>query len=143
MEQFKRIVSWNVNGLRSVINKNFYEFLKDYKPDVLCLQETKIYDSVCPQIEEFKYTYFNHCTSRKGYSGTAVLSNIEPLSIRLLDVDKEHPEGRIIITEFKSFFLIKKYFQKSKNYHKKQPKTNKKFDKNIKKLVSIFSLLIN
>jgi len=135
IEDFKRIVSWNVNGLRSIISKNFHEFLKDYDPDILCLQETKIYDSVCPKIEEFKYTYFNHCTSKKSYSGTAILSNIEPLSIRLLDVDKEHPEGRIIIAEFKSFFLINTYVPNSKGELQRLPYRIQIWDKAIRSIL--------
>lgn len=110
-----KIVSWNVNGLRSVLSKNFYDFVKTEQPDILCLQETKTYKQVCPKVDSFKYCYFNHCEIKKGYSGTAILSQIEPLSVRTLDIDKEHPEGRIIVAEFKTFYLINTYVPNAKS----------------------------
>ena len=135
MENFKHIVSWNVNGLRSILEKNFYDFLQNYTPDILCLQETKIYESVCPKIDAFKYTYFNHCEIKKGYSGTAIFSQIEPLSIRILDVDKEHPEGRIIIAEFKSFFLINTYVPNSKAELQRLPYRIQVWDKALRSIL--------
>ncbi len=135
MKNFKHIVSWNVNGLRSILEKNFYDFLQNYKPDILCLQETKIYESVCPKIDAFKYVYFNHCEVKKGYSGTAILSQIEPLSIRILDVDKEHPEGRIIIAEFKSFFLINTYVPNSKAELQRLPYRIQVWDKALRSIL--------
>ena len=84
-----KIISWNVNGLRAILDKNFYEFTQAYRPDILCLQETKIYAEVCPKIIGFKETYFNHCEIKKGYSGTAIFTQISPVSVRYLDVDME------------------------------------------------------
>lgn len=104
-----QLVTWNVNGLRAILSKNFYPFIHVYKPDILCLQETKVYSTVCPKIEGFKYVYFNHSEEKKGYSGTAILSQIEPLQVRCMDLDSQHPEGRIIIAEFATFYLINTY----------------------------------
>ena len=134
MEALK-IVSWNVNGLRSVIDKTFYDFIDKNKPDILCLQETKIYADVCPKIDAFKYTYFNHCEIKKGYSGTAIFSQIEPLSMRTLDVDPEHPEGRIMIAEYKSFYLINTYVPNSKSDLQRLPYRVQIWDKALRALL--------
>lgn len=110
-----QLITWNVNGLRAILTKNFYDFVKTYQPDVLCLQETKLYDTVCPKIDGFKYTYFNHCEIKRGYSGTAIFSQIEPINVRCMDVDEQSPEGRIIIAEFKAFYLINTYVPNSQS----------------------------
>ena len=73
-----RIFSWNVNGLRAVVKKNFYEFVEQYKPDVLCLQETRIPQKELAKIDlPFKYMQFGF-SEKPGYAGTAILSRIFP-----------------------------------------------------------------
>ena len=73
-----KIVSWNVNGLRAVMSKNFYEFVDAAKPDILCLQETKLPAELADSMEiPFKYKIFS-CAEKKGYSGTAIFSNVRP-----------------------------------------------------------------
>ena len=130
-----RIISWNVNGLRAILDKNFNAFLAAYQPDVLCLQETKVYAEVCPQMVGFKEFYFNHCETRKGYSGTAILSQISPISVRCLDVDIEHPEGRIIIAEYASFYLINTYVPNAKSDLQRLPYRVQIWDKAIRNLL--------
>ncbi len=72
-----KIFSWNVNGLRSVIKKNFYEFLEDYDIDVLCLQETRITEKDLAKVElNFKYKIFNFA-EKAGYSGTCIMSQVD------------------------------------------------------------------
>lgn len=109
----RKLVSWNVNGIRAILNKNFDTFIQQTQPDILCLQETKAYASVCPEVKQFKYVYFNHCEIKKGYSGTAIFSQIEPLAVRYFDVDSKHPEGRITLAEFPGFYLINTYVPNS------------------------------
>ena len=110
-----KIITWNINGLRSILRKNFHSFVAEHQPDILCLQETRVDEKSCPVIEGFSHTFFHHCTCKKGYSGTAIFSQISPLQVRYLDVDAEHPEGRIIVAEFPRFFLINTYVPNSQN----------------------------
>ncbi|MGX8717007.1 MAG: exodeoxyribonuclease III [bacterium] len=130
-----KIISWNVNGLRAILDKNFYAFTETYRPDILCLQETKIYADVCPKIEGFKEAYYNHCEIKKGYSGTAIFSQISPISVRNLDVDAEHPEGRIIIAEYASFYLINTYVPNSKGDLQRLPYRTQVWDEAMRKLL--------
>ena len=78
----QKLLSWNVNGLRAVLKKGFEEFLTTEAPDVLCLQETKISEDLVDQFtfEGYPYTYWN-CAEKKGYSGTAILSQTEPIEV--------------------------------------------------------------
>ena len=75
-----KIISWNVNGLRAIVGKNFLEFMKEEDPDIICLQETKIQaDQINLELEGY-HQYYNYA-EKKGYSGTAILSKPEPLSV--------------------------------------------------------------
>ncbi|MFH1744735.1 MAG: exodeoxyribonuclease III [bacterium] len=107
-----KILSWNVNGLRAVVKKGFEEFLADEKPDILCLQETKISASARASVEfDFKnYKEYLHPAERPGYSGTAVLVKDSLKDIKLLDKLKWDNEGRVQIFELKEFYLINSYF---------------------------------
>ena len=108
-----KIITWNVNGLRALMKKNFNSFVEAYRPDILCLQETKTYALVCPEIPFYKYTYFNHSEQKKGYSGTATFLQHPVVDVRCIDVDAQHPEGRILLTEFKNCYLINVYVPNS------------------------------
>jgi exodeoxyribonuclease-3 len=106
-----KIVSWNVNGIRAILSKkDFHEFVRKEKPDILCLQETKAHpDQVDHEFEDYEYHYWNSA-KRKGYSGTAVFSKIKPLSISYGMGIKEHDdEGRVITLEFPHFYLVNVY----------------------------------
>ncbi|MDR2664579.1 MAG: exodeoxyribonuclease III [Puniceicoccales bacterium] len=107
-----RIVSWNVNGLRSVLQKSYYDFLESYDPDVFCLQETKIGpQTALPDLGPFPYRYL-HCAGRPGYSGTAVLSKIPPRSYdcgTAPDGLLEPREGRVQLLDFGALFLLNVY----------------------------------
>ena len=124
-----RLVSWNVNGLRSVHNKGlFLPFIETLKPDIACLQETKAeqHQSVIdlPDFGE----YWNSSKGRKGYSGTAIFSKVKPLSTRLDFPDSivkkfnlgpdgygdPNGEGRVIAAEYKDFFMVNVYTPNSK-----------------------------
>ena len=75
-----KLVSWNVNGLRAVIGKDFYESVKALDPDVLCLQEIKMQKGQCAVDLPGYEQYFN-CADKKGYSGTAILTKSQPLNV--------------------------------------------------------------
>jgi exodeoxyribonuclease III len=107
------LVSWNVNGIRAVVKKNFFEFLDEYSPDVLCLQETKAHED---QLDETLltppgyYTYW-HSGERRGYSGTATFTKKKPKHIlRGTEIIPLDTEGRILMTEFPGFLLYNVYF---------------------------------
>jgi len=110
-----KIISWNVNGIRAVIKKGFYDFMDDYNPDIICLQETKASeDQVDLKLDEYPYKYWN-AAEKKGYSGTAIFSKIKPISITNdIGIDKHDQEGRVITAEFNNFFLVTVYTPNSK-----------------------------
>ncbi len=105
-----KIISWNVNGIRAILKKGFLDFIGNEKPDILCVQEIKAHPAQVDKIlSEYSYHFWNSA-ERPGYSGTAVFSNIKPLSIGYGKDEEEHlGEGRIICLEFKNFFLVNVY----------------------------------
>jgi exodeoxyribonuclease-3 len=108
-----KLMSWNVNGIRSCLKKGFLESVEKYNPDVLCLQEIKAhFDQVDINLNQYEHRYWNSA-EKKGYSGTAVFSKIKPLSVKygfgVLD-----EEGRVITLEFDEFFLVSVYVPNSK-----------------------------
>lgn len=113
MTQFK-LISWNVNGIRAVQKKGFAEFLAGYNPDILCLQEVKAYEDQADLKVDGYHVIWNAAT-RPGYSGTAVLSRVKPLEIRLgLPSLPEENEGRVIALRYPSFWLINVYTPNAK-----------------------------
>lgn len=104
-----KIISWNVNGLRSALSKNFSEFVADAKPDVLCLQETRIGEAAAAMLDlPFAHRYF-YSAERAGYSGTAILSNIEPRGVRRVSLCGGADEGRVLAADFGGFSLASIY----------------------------------
>lgn len=113
-----KLLSWNVNGLRAVLKKGFLDFLTEEQPDVLCLQEIKISDDLVGDFsfDGYPYVYWN-CAQKKGYSGTAILSKTEPLSVRYgLGIEKHDQEGRVITAEFDDYFLVTVYTPNAQNH---------------------------
>jgi len=110
-----KIISWNVNGIRAVIKKGFYDFIDEYKPDILCLQETKAQpEQVDIKLNQYPYQFWNSA-EKKGYSGTAIFSKKEPLSVKNnIGIDKHDNEGRVITVEFEDYFLVTVYTPNSK-----------------------------
>ena len=110
-----KIISWNVNGIRAVIKKGFYDFIDEYKPDILCLQETKAHpEQVDIRLNQYPYQFWNSA-EKKGYSGTAIFSKKEPLSVKNnIGIDKHDNEGRVIAVEFEDYFLVTVYTPNSK-----------------------------
>lgn len=119
-----RLVSWNVNGIRAVAKKDFFASFEALDTDVLCLQETK---AQCEQVEEVLadlqgYYVFTHSAVKKGYSGTAILSRQNPLSVRYgLGIEEHDQEGRVISAEFADFFLVTVYTPNSGSELKRLP----------------------
>jgi len=110
-----KLISWNVNGLRAVLRKNFLEFLDAEKPDVLCLQETKCTPDDVEQLWPASYSTYWNCAEKKGYSGTAIFTKTSPLKVTPhLGVAEHDREGRVQTAEFADFFLVNVYTPNSK-----------------------------
>lgn len=105
----KKFISWNVNGLRAIMQKNFLHYFNMIDADIFCLQEIKLQEG---QIEFFPDGY--HCfwnyAEKKGYSGTAIFSKEKPLNVFYgLNISRHDTEGRIITLEFKNFYFVTVY----------------------------------
>ena len=107
------LVSWNVNGIRAIIKKGFLESIKEMNPDVLCLQETKAAeDEALETLAALNgyHVYVNSSKVRKGYSGTAILSREEPVSVTYdLGIQEFDQEGRVVTAEFMNYFVVTVY----------------------------------
>ncbi len=105
-----KLISWNVNGLRACMGKGFSEFLKAEDPDAICLQETKMQQEQADFSFPGYHEYWNSATVRKGYSGTAVFSKTEPLSVTCgMGLEEFDGEGRVIAAEYPDFILVTVY----------------------------------
>lgn len=107
-----RLISWNVNGIRAAIKKDFMASMKSMAPDVLCLQEIRAQDDQVRQAlaEVEEYQIYTNSAQKKGYAGTAVLTRIPPADVRPDLGKKEHDqEGRVLTLEFERFFLVNVY----------------------------------
>ena len=103
-----KLASWNVNGLRACMGKGFPQFLEEESPDVLCLQETKMQREQADFQFPGYHEYWNSATTRKGYSGTAIFSKTEPLSVTYgIGREEFEGEGRVIAAEYEEFLLVR------------------------------------
>lgn len=113
-----KLISWNVNGLRAVINKGFEDFFKEIDADIFCVQETKMQrdqiDDNMKRIFEGYYSYWNSAI-KKGYSGTAVFSKTKPINVTYgIGIEEHDKEGRVITLEFENYYLVNCYTPNSK-----------------------------
>ena len=109
-----KIISWNVNGLRAVLRKNFLEFLAAEQPDILCLQETKCRPEQVDPLWPTDYTAFWNSAQKPGYSGTAIFTKTRPLKVTPhIGVTEHDKEGRVLTAEFTDFFLVSVYVPNS------------------------------
>lgn len=109
-----KIISWNVNGIRSVLKKGFLDFVKNSSPDVLCLQETKSPREAL-ELDLLGYEQYWNPANKVGYSGTAVFTKIKPVNVfNHIQISKHDAEGRVITVEYKDFFLVNVYVPNSK-----------------------------
>lgn len=109
-----KLISWNVNGIRACLTKGFEKFFKEIEADIFCIQETKCQVG---QVDlEFEgYKSFWNSAEKKGYSGTAIFSKIDPIKVTYGIGKEEHDkEGRIITLEFENFYLIDNYTPNAK-----------------------------
>lgn len=105
----KKLISWNVNGLRSCMEKGFMDFFDKADADIFCLQEIKLSEGQIEWKKENYYSYWNYA-DKKGYSGTAIFSKEEPLSVQYgMGIDEHDHEGRVITLEFEKFYMITVY----------------------------------
>jgi exodeoxyribonuclease-3 len=110
-----KLISWNVNGLRSVLRKNFLEYLEAESPDILCLQETKARPEDVEQLWPATYTTYWNSAEKKGYSGTVLFTKSRPLNVSLgIKIVEHDNEGRVLTAEYPDFFLVNVYVPNSK-----------------------------
>ncbi|MFA7308536.1 MAG: exodeoxyribonuclease III [Patescibacteria group bacterium] len=138
-----KLISWNINGIRAVHNKGlFIPFIEKYKPDILCLQETKA-EQHQSEVDLPDYTeYWNSSSARKGYSGTAIFTREKPIAVindipadiahkYKLDTDQygdPNKEGRVVAAEFPTFYVVTVYTPNSKEDLSRIPLRHKKWD---------------
>lgn len=105
----KKLISWNVNGLRACMGKGFMDFFDEVDADIFCLQETKLSEGQLEWNKEGYYAYWNFA-EKKGYSGTAVFSKEEPINVSYgIGVEEHDHEGRVITLEFDTFYFVTVY----------------------------------
>ena len=137
-----KIIAWNINGIRSSMKgKELYDLIEDEKPDIICFGETKV---SCPfidvqnelkdKIKGYKYRYWSPCKTKGGYSGTAIFTKKQPISI-IYGLDDIDEEGRVIILEFEHFFLLHVYTPNSGEELKRLEYRTKTWDKIFRKKV--------
>jgi exodeoxyribonuclease-3 len=108
-EFMKKLISWNVNGLRACVEKGFSGFFEDADADIFCLQETKLQEGQISLDLPGFHQYWNYA-EKKGYSGTAIFTKEEPLSVSLgLGIEEHDHEGRVITLEFERFYMVTVY----------------------------------
>ena len=101
-----KLISWNVNGLRACVGKGFTDFVAEKQPDMLCLQETKLQEGQIDLDLPGYHQYWNYA-EKKGYSGTAIFTKEEPMSVTYgIGIDEHDHEGRVITAEYADFYLV-------------------------------------
>ena len=104
-----RFISWNVNGLRAVVNKGFNDIFKALDSDIFCVQETKMQEGQL-EIDFDGYTKYFNSAEKKGYSGTAIFTRLQPISVtKGIGIEEHDKEGRVITLEFEKFYLVNCY----------------------------------
>jgi len=111
-----KIISWNVNGIRAVVKKDFLTSLQQMAPDILCIQETKAQnEQVAETLSAInQYHIYSNSAEKKGYSGTTILSKIKPIeTLPNIGIAEHDNEGRVLCLEYESFFLVNVYVPNS------------------------------
>lgn len=110
-----KFISWNVNGIRACVQKGFLEFFSQADADIFCIQETKMQEGQLELELDGYHQYWNYAV-KKGYSGTAVFSKIEPLSVvNGIGIEEHDQEGRVITLEYDDFYFVTVYTPNSQN----------------------------
>ncbi|WP_432205190.1 exodeoxyribonuclease III (plasmid) [Cetobacterium somerae] len=111
----KKLISWNVNGFRAVLQKNFLDYFNNVNPDIICLQEIKLQEGQTDFNPNGYNCYWNYA-EKKGYSGTAIFTKEKPISVMYnMGIEHHDKEGRIITLEFNDFHLINVYTPNSQS----------------------------
>lgn len=111
----KKLISWNVNGLRACVGKGFTDFLIAEDADIFCIQESKLQEGQIDLDLPGYHQYWNYA-EKKGYSGTAIFTKEEPLSVSYgMDIEKHDHEGRVITLEFEKFYMVTVYTPNSQD----------------------------
>lgn len=110
-----RLISWNVNGLRACVGKNFIDFFNEADADIFCIQESKLQEGQIDLDLPGYYQYWNYA-EKKGYSGTAIFTKQQPLTVFYgIDIPEHDHEGRVITLEFEHFYMVTVYTPNSQN----------------------------
>lgn len=111
----KKLISWNVNGIRACVEKGFLDYFKEADADIFCIQESKVQEGQITINLPGYFQYWNYA-QKKGYSGTAIFSKEEPLSVACGIGEEEHDkEGRVIAAEFPDYYVVTCYTPNSQN----------------------------
>src|SRR3989344_5604364 len=135
-----KLISWNVNGIRSVLSKGFHDFVQKENPDIICLQEIKANkEQVDLQLPQYPHHLW-HSAKKPGYSGTAIFSKVKPINITYGGtLEESTTEGRIIAAEFEKYYVINVYTPNSQrgltrlDFRQKWDEEFFKFVKNLEK----------
>ena len=110
-----KLISWNVNGIRACVQKGFLDFFKEADADIFCIQESKMQEGQLDLELPGYYQYWNYA-EKKGYSGTAIFTKEEPLSVQYgIGVEEHDHEGRVITLEFSDFYMVTVYTPNSQD----------------------------
>ena len=113
--EMKKLISWNVNGLRACVGKGFLDFFKKADADVFCIQESKLQEGQIDLDLPGYFQYWNYA-EKKGYSGTALFAREEPLSVAYgLGIEEHDHEGRVITAEFEEYYVVTCYTPNSQD----------------------------
>lgn len=111
----KKMISWNVNGLRACLGKGFLEYLKETEADIFCIQESKLQEGQVDLELPGYHQYWNYA-EKKGYSGTAMFTRTEPISVTYgIGIEKYDGEGRVITAEFPEYYVVTCYTPNSQS----------------------------
>lgn len=110
-----KLISWNVNGIRACVTKGFLDYFKEEDADIFCIQESKMQEGQLDLELEGYYQYWNYA-KKKGYSGTAIFTKKEPISVNYgIGIEEHDQEGRVITLEFDNFYMVTVYTPNSQN----------------------------
>ncbi len=111
----KKLISWNVNGLRACVTKGFMDYFNETDADIFCIQESKLQEGQIELDMPGYFGYWNYA-QKKGYSGTAVFTKEEPISVKLgIGIEQHDKEGRVITLEYKDYYIVTCYTPNSQN----------------------------
>lgn len=111
----KKMISWNVNGLRACVGKGFLDYFKEMDADIFCIQESKLQEGQIELDLEGYHQYWNYA-KKKGYSGTALFTKEEPVSVAYgIGIEEHDQEGRVITAEFVDYYVVTCYTPNSQS----------------------------